>query len=456
MDSDGKLTYRKRSRGSILVLITLSIVVLIALTGLVVDLGYMYSVKGQLQNAADAAALAGAAKLTPTRPLLQNYSAHYSAQRFASLNNAAGEYVNVALNISNDTDGDIVVGCWTGGPDIITDSNCIEPNAVKVIVRRTDEPGDGVTKAAPKQIPIFLGKILGDRWRQMSAKASAIAYLKKANVAPMAVNEYWYQNKSGSNRPYGNSHAYPNSFVRTTNVDGSASPIFGKTFAIFGANAENNNSPANPNGFVALNYRSSYFDGSGNWYSINTGVSSTVSCGTCGSGFNGPMSPPTLNSSPIKDQALGYLTSKDGYPETFILPTAVREQPRSPLSSYPTSNLPVPPAVTSDCPYATVGYISGGGQNPTDSTDFAVGDKVVAAVYDGVVRNSGGGNPDVVTFVGYSLIQIDGYSTKNPKIWRNQISLKVPNNILSMVMHWTLSNLLLSRHLQVHVTIHCS
>lgn len=413
MDSDGRLTYHKRQRGSMLVLIALAIVVLIGMTGLVVDLGYMYSVKAQLQNAADAAALAGAAKLSPGRPILQNYSAHYAAQRFASLNNAAGEQVNVALNISNDAIGDIVVGCWIGGPDIVSDATCTEPNAVKVTARRTAEPGDGVTIAQPRPVSIFLGRILGNQWRQMGAKAKAIAILKKANVEPMAVNEYWYQNVSIANRPYGALHNYPNSFVRVTNVDGSASPVFGRTFAIFGTAAENNNSPSNPNGFVALNYRSSIYSGVGNtWYQINIPAPSTVACATCASAFSGPSSPPTLNSSQVVNQALSYLTSPDGYPDTFILPTAIKEQPLVPITSYPAAPSPLP---TSVCPYATVGYISGGGANPTDSTNFTVGDKIVTAVYDGLVENPGAGNPFAVTFVGYSLIQIDGYSTKNPK-----------------------------------------
>lgn len=415
MDANWKLKLGNRKQGSIAVVVALALMlVLIPMVGLVVDLGYMYSVKAQLQNAADAAALAGAAHLYPGRPILYNYSAHHYAKLFSDKNYAAGEKLVVAANYTNNPDGDSVVGCWTGGTDIDTTSSCTEPNAVKVIARRTDESGDGVEKSQPKPVSIFLGRILGDKWKQMSVKASAIAYLKKVNVVPMAVNEYWAQKESPGNRPYGASHNYPNSFVRRTNVGGSTSLLFGKTFAIFGSNADNNNTPSNPNGFVALNYRTTNYDGTGTWYKINTTYTGPSDCTACSSGaFDMLLSVPSLNSSPVKDEALSYLIGKDGYPEIFIMPTAVKETEVLPHSNYPTPFTTVKP--TSACPYATVGYLAGGGQNPTSSTDFIVGDKLVTAVYDGNVQNAGAGTPDVVTIVGYALIQIDGYSSKNPK-----------------------------------------
>lgn len=50
----------RRDRGSILVLVTAGVVVFIGATALAVDVGYLYVVRNQLQNAVDAAALAGA------------------------------------------------------------------------------------------------------------------------------------------------------------------------------------------------------------------------------------------------------------------------------------------------------------------------------------------------------------------------------------------------------------
>jgi len=47
-------------RGSILVITALSLVALVGFVGLALDLGHLYVVKTELQNAADAAALAAA------------------------------------------------------------------------------------------------------------------------------------------------------------------------------------------------------------------------------------------------------------------------------------------------------------------------------------------------------------------------------------------------------------
>lgn len=55
-----------RQRGAVAIMTAFSLVLLIAMIGLVVDLGYLYTRKTELQNAADAAALAGARELNGT------------------------------------------------------------------------------------------------------------------------------------------------------------------------------------------------------------------------------------------------------------------------------------------------------------------------------------------------------------------------------------------------------
>jgi hypothetical protein len=57
---------KRRNRGQIVVLFTLSLVVLIGLAALGVDVGYMYSVRHELQRCADAGALAGASYFKET------------------------------------------------------------------------------------------------------------------------------------------------------------------------------------------------------------------------------------------------------------------------------------------------------------------------------------------------------------------------------------------------------
>lgn len=50
-------------RGAVLVLVTLLVIALLGFAALAVDIGHMAVVKNELQNAADAGALAGAAQL---------------------------------------------------------------------------------------------------------------------------------------------------------------------------------------------------------------------------------------------------------------------------------------------------------------------------------------------------------------------------------------------------------
>src|SRR3989337_1707580 len=57
---------KRRNRGQILVLFTLCLVVLIGLAALGVDVGYMYSVRHELQLCADTGALAGASYFKET------------------------------------------------------------------------------------------------------------------------------------------------------------------------------------------------------------------------------------------------------------------------------------------------------------------------------------------------------------------------------------------------------
>ncbi|MBP1777983.1 MAG: hypothetical protein H6Q86_3994, partial [candidate division NC10 bacterium] len=47
-------------RGAAIIFVAFALFLLIAMAGLAIDVGYIYGVRNELQNAADAAALAGA------------------------------------------------------------------------------------------------------------------------------------------------------------------------------------------------------------------------------------------------------------------------------------------------------------------------------------------------------------------------------------------------------------
>ncbi len=84
----------REDRGSILILVVAGLVAIVGVTSLAVDVGYLYVVRNQLQNAVDAAALAGAQGLL-AQP--GNYTAEGAAVRwameYAARNQADGQQV---------------------------------------------------------------------------------------------------------------------------------------------------------------------------------------------------------------------------------------------------------------------------------------------------------------------------------------------------------------------------
>ena len=139
-----KTTYR---RGNVLLLSAFLLPVLLGMPAFSIDMGYMVVVKGQLQHAADSAALAGVSALLPLQmqmvgtttvpgsttqaPFIQ--AARAKATQFAARNSAGGVNISIPTNQLN---SDIIVGYQAspGGSVSTTTSNL--PNAVQVTTRR--------------------------------------------------------------------------------------------------------------------------------------------------------------------------------------------------------------------------------------------------------------------------------------------------------------------------------
>lgn len=191
-----KLKESRNMKGIAFVYVALLIVVLFGFVALAVDISFMYVTKGQLQNAADAAALAGAVRLDGTIFTNQS-SARSEAKRLAAQNRAAGEPVTIAsdgsnalsLPITEPGGNDITVGNWNG-TDYSTDRTPI--NAVQVRARRT-VPGATATAAQQGQVKTFFGKLFallpigGVGWPFMGAAAEAIAVHEPLPVLPIPV-----------------------------------------------------------------------------------------------------------------------------------------------------------------------------------------------------------------------------------------------------------------------------
>lgn len=152
---------RGKRRGMTFVWFALVGIVLIAVVGLGSDTALVYLCGHQLQNAADAAALAGALKVRSTQAAVQA-----QAQLVASLNKAIGVSVQLASNPSNGASGDIVIGTYTrpSGPFTAT---LTSPNAVMVLARRTTGSPSGA-------LSLIFGPLAGISTSNVSRNAIAM------------------------------------------------------------------------------------------------------------------------------------------------------------------------------------------------------------------------------------------------------------------------------------------
>src|SRR3989304_4089943 len=89
--------YWRNKKGITLVWGAFFLILCLMFLGLSADIAYMYVVKNQLQVAADAAALAGAAGLDPTDTTTLQSTARNNAWQFACKNTAADNPKNVFL-----------------------------------------------------------------------------------------------------------------------------------------------------------------------------------------------------------------------------------------------------------------------------------------------------------------------------------------------------------------------
>lgn len=173
------LAYARNRKGVSLIVMAGVLVALLILASLAIDIAYMYYVKNQLQVAADAAALAGAA-LLHTNSSDPDYTIQVAARakaiEFAAKNTAAG--ISVALITDNSNtlgnNNDITVGRWDGTQYRNANEIGGTPiNAIEVNPKRHS----GLT-GSRGPVRLFLGhifKLIGSDWTFMEASGYAIA-----------------------------------------------------------------------------------------------------------------------------------------------------------------------------------------------------------------------------------------------------------------------------------------
>jgi Flp pilus assembly protein TadG len=466
----------RSGRGQVSILVAGIIVIFLLVFFVVgIDFARMYYVRGELQNATDAAALAGAPLLTCASDSDSSFvlqeDARTAAQTFAGRNNAAGAPVGLQLNLANvnstaiEGNGDIVVGNWdatTSTFTAATGSTDLLINAIRVIARRTSEAGIADVKTGGNPVGLLFGNIVG--WFSMNVVRQAIAVGCLGNMTPVTVNEYWMGNRSftgggggqpckqASNSdstafPYKSNHLYPNSFVRPPN--GNVGPLPPSSSSdcnavqLTGVNAVTANGPLDAdcnlvNVFACLgrpsNSVGTLLPRAGRVFPIvgadaaNPFDNEFRGVVDLDDRINNSIPQPddqwyqvsgntfTAESHPqgnsTKDTVLSYIETGT-YPN--VPPTPVSEVYQGASYPTPTTNYP------STEPYASTAIFSGNiiGGTAADFYDngnyqngkYAPGKKIVVAVYDGII--GGNGNDRRTTFVGFARVTIFFYCNKN-------------------------------------------
>lgn len=150
-----------RRSGMALIWVAVTLVVLVGMVGLAIDTAYILYVAHQLQNAADASALAAAAKVNSSVD-----EAHTQGIYIAGQNVAAGESVLLEPNPHNTPIGDIVFGRFDRETQTFKPS-LDSINAVKVIARRTKKSLGG-------PLPLLFGPAFGVQTANVSRSAIAM------------------------------------------------------------------------------------------------------------------------------------------------------------------------------------------------------------------------------------------------------------------------------------------
>jgi len=152
-----KLRFAKRRRGSILVTAIVALLALLGCAALTVDYGVYAMCRQQLQNAVDAAALAGASRL--------QYGIDIEGARTVINQTAnANKVLGTSLHLNA---ADIQVGALADdGHSIVPWSAAFTKAACRVTGRRTLDSPDG-------PVPFFFARVFGIQHAQITASAAA-------------------------------------------------------------------------------------------------------------------------------------------------------------------------------------------------------------------------------------------------------------------------------------------
>ncbi len=189
-------------QGAVAVTVAILLVVLVGFAALSIDVGYLMVTRNELQNVADAAALAAARRLGSNYQGLsfdeqQSYDCTtgttLSCQQIIGFAQAAGldnQAAQVAISIPAE---DVVIGHWTpdATPRFTPGTN--RPDAVRVTAKRATGVNNPITT--------FLAGVVGVDTLEVSAQATAA--LTPQSTAdpgdlelPVGISKWWFENNA--------------------------------------------------------------------------------------------------------------------------------------------------------------------------------------------------------------------------------------------------------------------
>lgn len=191
-----KASHLKKLRGGIMIMMALMLFAFLAFTALSVDLGHVFVVQNELQNAADAAALQGAGYLHPTISGVPNWS-------LASSSASGAVQQNKVDNVNLST-GSVTTGYWSLTNAVLQSTN-ITPGATDVpAVQVTISKSSGVNGGP---VNLFFGTVLGLPTVNLHAIATAATgspnQVNGQTLFPIAMSKTTYDTywNSASNTP---------------------------------------------------------------------------------------------------------------------------------------------------------------------------------------------------------------------------------------------------------------
>lgn len=181
MNSLGRMPIRNDQRGAVAIIVGICMLMFLGFAALALDLGHLFVARNELQNAADAGALAGAHNLYLYNEDDVAVSINEGANQAAINSATANLSEKVAVEVN---DGDVQRGHYCFATETFTPSNSLDPvdlwdvtwdeldanpnfiNAVRVVARRDETP-----------VAAFFAGIFGDQYNSFKKSAEAIAYI---------------------------------------------------------------------------------------------------------------------------------------------------------------------------------------------------------------------------------------------------------------------------------------